>query len=68
MKFQVVKGEVGEAAQNIMQIAKKENVDLVAIATHGRTGVSRWVYGSVANRIVEESIQPILLIRPATPK
>lgn len=68
IKSQVIKGELGEVAQSIMQTAKKENVDLVAIATHGHTGVSRWVYGSVTNRIVEESLQPVLLIRPAIPK
>jgi nucleotide-binding universal stress UspA family protein len=68
IKSQIVKGEVGEVAQSIMQVAEKEKIDLVVIATHGRTGVSRWVYGSVANRIVEESLQPVLLIRPTTPK
>jgi nucleotide-binding universal stress UspA family protein len=68
IKSQVVKCEVGETAHNIMQLAKKETVDLVVIATHGRTGISRWVYGSVATRVVEESVQPILLIRPAAPK
>jgi nucleotide-binding universal stress UspA family protein len=68
IKSQVVKCEVGETAHNIMQLAKKEKVDLVVIATHGRTGISRWVYGSVATRVVEESVQPILLIRPTAPK
>lgn len=68
IKSQVIKGEFGEVAQSIMQVAKKENVNLVAIATHGRTEVSRWVYGSVTSRIAEESLQPVLLIRPAIPK
>ena len=48
--------------------AQKEEIDLIAMTTHGRSGVSRWVYGGVANRIVEESLQPVLLIRPAMPK
>jgi len=68
VKSQAVKGKVGETALKIMQLANKEKVDLVVIATHGRTGISRWVYGSVANRIVQESLQPVLLIRPSTPK
>ena len=68
IKSQIVKCEVGETAHNIMQLANKERVDLVVIATHGRTGISRWVYGSVANRVVEESVQPILLIRPTAPR
>ncbi len=65
-KSRVVKAQTGEVAKIIMQVSKEENVDLLVIATQGRTGASRWVYGSVANRIVEEFSQPILLIRPAT--
>ncbi len=68
VKTHVIPGELGRVAENIMQLAQKENVDLIAMATHGRTGISRWVYGSVATRIVEESFQPILLIRPSIPK
>ncbi len=67
VKYQVARGEVGGVAQSIMQIAQKEKADLIVMATHGRTGVNRWVYGSVANRIVQESTQPLLLIRPAKP-
>ena len=66
VKSRVIKAQSGEVAKTIMQISKEENIDLIVIATQGRTGVSRWVYGSVANRIVGEFSQPILLIRPAT--
>ena len=66
VKSRVVKAQSGEVVQTIMQVSKEENIDLIVIATQGRTGVNRRVYGSVANRIVEESSQPILLIRPAT--
>ncbi len=65
VRVQVV---MGQAADSILQVAQKEKVDLIAMTTHGRTGVSRWVYGSVATRIVGESLQPILLIRPSVPK
>ncbi len=69
-KITPVKGQVvmGQAADGILEVAQKEKVDLIAMTTHGRTGVSRWVYGSVATRIVGESLQPILLIRPSVPK
>jgi nucleotide-binding universal stress UspA family protein len=67
-KSQVIPGELGRVAESIMQAAQKEKVDLIAMTTHGRSGVSRWVYGGVANRIVEESLQPVLLIRPSVPK
>jgi nucleotide-binding universal stress UspA family protein len=59
---------LGKAAEGILQVAKKENINLIAMTTHGRTGVSRWVYGSVASKIVEESLQPVMLIRPSMPK
>jgi nucleotide-binding universal stress UspA family protein len=67
VKSRVVKAQTGEVAQTIMQVSKEENIDLIIISTQGRTGVSGWVYGSVANRIMEGSPQPVLLIRPATP-
>jgi nucleotide-binding universal stress UspA family protein len=66
-KALIVKEQDGKVAQSIMQLAQDEKVSLIAITTHGRSGISRWVYGSVANRLVEESSQPVLLIRPATP-
>jgi len=68
VKAQVLPGELGRVAETILQAAEKEKVDLIAMATHGRSAVSRWVYGGVANRIVEQSIQPVLLIRPSVPK
>jgi nucleotide-binding universal stress UspA family protein len=66
VKSRVIKAQSREVAKTIMQISKEENIDLIIIATQGRSGVSSWVYGSIANRIVEEFSQPILLIRPAT--
>jgi nucleotide-binding universal stress UspA family protein len=62
------KAVVGMAVESIIEAAKKENVDLIAMTTHGRTGVSRWMYGGVVNRIVEECQKPILLIRPCRPE
>jgi len=59
---------LGKAVESILRVAQKENINLIAMTTHGRTGVSRWIYGSVASRIVEESLQPVMLIRPSVPK
>jgi nucleotide-binding universal stress UspA family protein len=66
VKSRVIKAQSGEVAKTIMQISKEENIDLIVIATQGRTGVRGWVYGSVASKIVEDSSQPVLLVRPAT--
>ncbi len=65
VQSKVVKAEIGKVAQTIMQISREDKADLIIIATQGRSGVSRWVYGSIANRIMEESSQPVLLIRPS---
>ena len=54
----------GRPAETITDFAQREKVDLIALATHGRSGVSRWVFGSVADRLVRSSSVPILLIRP----
>lgn len=59
-----VKRQHGEAAANILETAESENVSLVAISTHGRSGISRWLFGSVADRIVQNSNVPLLMIRP----
>jgi len=61
-----VEGKVitGRAADAIADFAQREKVDLVVIATHGRTGISRWVFGSVADRLIRSSPAPVLVIRP----
>lgn len=61
-----VRAEVqfGEAAQRIVQYVSDESIGLVAMATHGRSGVSRLVLGSVAERVLRGSTAPVLLLRP----
>jgi len=54
----------GRPAETITDFAQREKVDLIALATHGRSGISRWVFGSVADKLVRSSSVPILLIRP----
>ncbi len=44
--------EIGAPFQNIVDIAAKENVDLIVIATHGRTGLDHMMLGSVAEKVV----------------
>lgn len=52
------------AGQEIVDYANNNSVDLIALATHGRTGLGRTVFGSVADHVLRESGLPILLIRP----
>ena len=56
---------VGKAAESLIDYAEKNGVDLIAIATHGRSGISRWVWGSVADRILHSARTPVLVVRPA---
>lgn len=54
---------IGHPAENIADYASNNNVDLIIIATHGRSGISRWVWGSVANRILRSACVPVLMVR-----
>ncbi len=53
----------GEAAREIVDAAADEAADLVVIATHGRTGWRRLVFGSVAEKVVRLADTPVLTIR-----
>jgi nucleotide-binding universal stress UspA family protein len=54
----------GDAAQQITDLAKRTADCLVVICSHGRSGVERWVLGSVAERVLRHSVGPVLLVRP----
>jgi nucleotide-binding universal stress UspA family protein len=53
----------GQPADEIVDFTVKHGIDLVIMATHGRSGVGRWVFGSVSDRVVREAKVPLLLIR-----
>jgi len=53
----------GSIISSILQVAQRENVDLIALASHGRTGLARAFYGSVAAGILNQADRPLLLIR-----
>jgi universal stress protein A len=54
----------GPAATEIVDAAKKSGADCIIIATHGRTGLSHLLFGSVAERVVRLSECPVLTVRP----
>ena len=54
---------VGDAAEEIINLADELCVDLVAMSTHGRSGVSRWNIGSVADKVLHAGNTPLLLVR-----
>lgn len=53
----------GKPAEGITDYAAQNNIDLIALASHGRGGVTRWMFGSVADRVLRSSNVPILVIR-----
>jgi len=53
----------GTAAETILNFADQANVSMVAMTTHGRSGVSRWALGSVAERVLRAGNTPLLLVR-----
>ncbi len=55
--------ESGNVAEIILAVAAREQMDLVAMSTHGRSGVQRWVLGSVAEKVLHAASTPVLLIR-----
>ncbi|MBN1188395.1 MAG: universal stress protein [Dehalococcoidales bacterium] len=61
-KVEVIEGRIAEA---ILDYVEKNQVELVIISTHGRSGISRWTFGSVADKVVRHSPVPILVIAPA---
>ena len=52
----------GFAAQSILEIAEDENVGLIVMTTHGKGGLTRWLMGSVAERVVRHAPCPVLTI------
>ena len=66
LKVRCVAESAERAPQGIIQIAEAEKADLVAMATHGRSGWVRVAIGSVAETVLHKSTTPILLIRGAT--
>jgi nucleotide-binding universal stress UspA family protein len=53
----------GRAADRLADFAENNDIDLILMATHGRSGVSRWVRGSVADRILRSATIPVLMVR-----
>lgn len=53
----------GKAADSLADYAEKSGVDLIVIATHGNSGIKRWAWGSVADKILRSSCVPILMVR-----
>jgi nucleotide-binding universal stress UspA family protein len=56
---------LGKAEQVIIRYARDNQIDLIAMATHGRGGLQNTLFGSVAQHVLRESGLPLLLVRPS---
>ncbi len=54
----------GATAETILRTASEIQADVIVMSTHGRSGIQRWLLGSVADRVVTHSNTPVMLIRP----
>lgn len=52
-----------QVALEIIEFAKESRVDLIVMSTHGRSGITRWVLGSTALKVLTRADTPILLLR-----
>ena len=53
---------VGDAAHTIIDTAVNENIDTIVMSTHGRSGINRWLFGSVTQKVLAAAPCPVLVI------
>jgi nucleotide-binding universal stress UspA family protein len=53
-------------AEDILQVAARQEVDLIVMSSHGQGGLARWTFGSVADKVARHSPCPVLLVRHAS--
>ncbi len=56
--------DVGSPAEKIVELAKKEKIDMIIMGAHGRKGLDRAIFGSVADKVVASAPCPVLTIHP----
>ena len=54
----------GDAASEIVRVARERGVDLIVISSHGRTGLGRILFGSTAEAVVRHAPCPVLVVKP----
>lgn len=54
----------GPIPEMILMVAEEVHADMIAMSTHGRSGIQRWLMGSVADRVVHHAHIPVMLIHP----
>jgi nucleotide-binding universal stress UspA family protein len=64
IKYEVlIRNTSGSSAEDIIKAEEDLDVDLVAMSTHGRRGISRWAFGSVTEKVLRGGNVPVLVVR-----
>ncbi|MGM0418056.1 MAG: universal stress protein [Thermodesulfobacteriota bacterium] len=59
---------LGDTVDTVMEYNEQKNIDLIIVGTHGRKGLERFIFGSVAKEIFQRSAVPVLIINPYNTK
>jgi len=60
----VTRVELGSPADKILAFAQKEKIDMIVMGAHGRAGLERAIFGSVANKVIKGAPCPVLAVHP----
>ncbi len=63
IEWAVVRASPGKAASSILQFGEDNRADLIMLSTHGRSGIDRWLMGSVAEKVLRGADIPVVLVR-----
>jgi nucleotide-binding universal stress UspA family protein len=63
-----IRAAYGDPAEKILEVCRRQDIDLIAMSTHGRSGIGRWLLGSVAEKVVRHSEKPVFLLRAKSPR
>ena len=56
--------ELGSPAEKILAVVQKEKIDMIIMGAHGRAGLERAIFGSVANKVIKSASCPVLAVHP----
>jgi nucleotide-binding universal stress UspA family protein len=60
--------EMGNSAEAILDVARKQDIGRIVMTTHGRSGLKRWVLGSVAEKILRAADRTVVLVKATAPE
>lgn len=60
--------ESGDPATVINDVANKNDVNAIVMTTHGRTGLNRWLFGSVTQKVISQMLKPVLVVPGTVPE